>query len=287
MDVKKTGELIAQKRRDLGFTQNELAQKLGVTNKAVSKWETGEGFPDISIIPNVASELKISVEELLAGEKNSQLAPRSDEEFNKKENFKHKVNTGKILLSIIAIIFSSKAFLGNITSIFSYLISNGNVFSEGNWIYALIIILNFLINAWFWGAASGISIFALFTAIGKKSELIKLCNITMFLSCIISILGGIFLFITEAGTSPLSQRFLMLLISLIIFTKLKNGEDVIFKIFNILIILIFVFTFIVYVKMMVTGTIGERLAGYSYLTSNLEMFIFWLAIIKVIEKNGK
>ncbi len=287
MDVKKTGELIAQQRRDLGFTQNELAQKLGVTNKAVSKWETGEGFPDISIIPNVASELKISVEELLAGEKNSQLAPRSDEEFNKKEDFGYKVNTGEILLSIIAIIFSSKAFLGNITSIFSYLISNGNVFSEGNWIYALVIILNFLLNAWFWGAASGVSIFALFAAIGKKSELIKLCNMTMFLSCIISVLGGTFLFITGAGTSPLSQRFLMLLISAIIFTKLKNGEDVIYKIFNILIILIFVFTFVWYVKMMITGTIGERLAGYSYLTSNLEMFIFWLAIIKVIEKNRR
>jgi len=287
LNVKKTGELISQLRKELGFTQNELAQKLGVTNKAVSKWETGEGFPDISIIPNLADELGISVEELLAGEKNSQLAGRIDKNITMAEAAEFKADTGKILLSIVAVIFSSKAFLGNATSIFSYLIANGDVFSEGNFWYALAIIFNFAINACFWLAAAGVSIAALFTALGKKSDLIRLCIITMFLSCIISVLSGIFLYFTQAATSSLLQRFLMLSITAVIFAKLQNGEDVIYKFFNILTILIFVVGFIICIKMMLYGTMGERLAGYSYMVSHLEMFAFWLAIGKAVERDKR
>jgi len=49
------------------MTQQELADRLGVTNKAISKWETGEGYPEITIIPTLADELGITVDELLAG----------------------------------------------------------------------------------------------------------------------------------------------------------------------------------------------------------------------------
>lgn len=284
MDVKKTGELISQLRKDLGFTQNELAQKLGVTNKAVSKWETGEGFPDISIIPNLAKELGISVEELLSGEKNSQLAHQIDTSIKTEKVAEFKVDTGKILLSIIAIIFSSKAFLGNITSIFTYLVANGDVLSEGNFWYALVIIFSFGINACYWLAAAGVGIAALFTAIGKKSDLIRLCIITMFLSCIISVLSGIFLYFTQAATFSLLQEFLMLSITAVIFAKFQNGKDVIYKFFNILTILIFVFGFILCIKMLFDGTMGGRLAGYNYIISNLEILAFWLAIGKVVER---
>lgn len=69
MDAKKTGELIAALRREKGMNQKDLADKLGVTNKAISRWETGRGYPDIELLPALADALGISVQELLSGER--------------------------------------------------------------------------------------------------------------------------------------------------------------------------------------------------------------------------
>lgn len=68
MDAKKIGTLIAASRRARGLTQQQLAEELGVTNRAVSKWETGQGLPDIALLPALAAALGITVDELLAGE---------------------------------------------------------------------------------------------------------------------------------------------------------------------------------------------------------------------------
>lgn len=67
MDNKKIGTFIAIKRKQKGMTQKQLAEKLGVTNKAISKWETGEGYPDITTIPILAEVLNITTDELLSG----------------------------------------------------------------------------------------------------------------------------------------------------------------------------------------------------------------------------
>lgn len=65
MDKYKFGEFIYTQRKKLGFTQDELGRKLKVTNKAVSKWETGETLPDIQLLPELASVLNVTVDELL------------------------------------------------------------------------------------------------------------------------------------------------------------------------------------------------------------------------------
>lgn len=57
MDAKKFGTFIAQVRKENGMTQAELAEKLNITDKAVSKWERGLGFPDINIIEPLAGAL--------------------------------------------------------------------------------------------------------------------------------------------------------------------------------------------------------------------------------------
>lgn len=67
MDAGKTGKLIANKRKVLNMTQNELAEKLHITDKAVSKWERGLSFPDISILIPLAEILNISLYDLLKG----------------------------------------------------------------------------------------------------------------------------------------------------------------------------------------------------------------------------
>ena len=68
MDQVKIGRFIAQKRKELGLTQRELAEKLGIGDKAVSKWECGRGMPDNSIMVPLCNLLGINVNELLSGE---------------------------------------------------------------------------------------------------------------------------------------------------------------------------------------------------------------------------
>ena len=68
MDKYVTGAVIRKLREDKKMTQEELAGKLFVSSKAVSKWETGQGFPDVSLIEPLAKALGISVIELLSGE---------------------------------------------------------------------------------------------------------------------------------------------------------------------------------------------------------------------------
>lgn len=68
MDRYVTGAVIRKLREKKNMTQEELAEKIFVSSKAVSKWETGQGFPDISLIEPLAQALGISVIELLSGE---------------------------------------------------------------------------------------------------------------------------------------------------------------------------------------------------------------------------
>ena len=68
MDRYVTGAVIRRLREKLGMTQEELAERIHVSGKAVSKWETGRGYPDISLLVPLAEALGISVLELLAGE---------------------------------------------------------------------------------------------------------------------------------------------------------------------------------------------------------------------------
>ncbi len=68
MDLSKTGKLIAELRKEKGLTQKCVAEKLGVSAKAVSKWETGHGFPDVSIIAELSRLFGIDISKLLDGE---------------------------------------------------------------------------------------------------------------------------------------------------------------------------------------------------------------------------
>ena len=63
-----TGAMIRRLREEKRMTQAELAEKLNVSDKAVSKWETGKGYPDITLVEPIAAALGVSVPELLSGE---------------------------------------------------------------------------------------------------------------------------------------------------------------------------------------------------------------------------
>ena len=69
VDLSKTGLFIAELRKQKNITQKELAERIGVTDKAVSRWETGKGFPDVSLLTTLAGELGVSVSEIVMGER--------------------------------------------------------------------------------------------------------------------------------------------------------------------------------------------------------------------------
>ena len=69
MDKNTTGRFIAELRKQKGFTQKELAEKLMVTDKAISRWETGKGLPDTSLLKPLGDVLGVSITELLSGKR--------------------------------------------------------------------------------------------------------------------------------------------------------------------------------------------------------------------------
>lgn len=69
MDQIKIGRFVAELRKQKGWTQAQLGEKLGVTNKTVSRWENGNYMPELAVIPELAAALEVSVNELIAGER--------------------------------------------------------------------------------------------------------------------------------------------------------------------------------------------------------------------------
>ena len=78
MDPKKTGAYLASLRRGSGLTQQEAAQQLDVSNKTVSKWESGGGFPDITVLPALAELYGVTADDILAGETGPRPAAPAD-----------------------------------------------------------------------------------------------------------------------------------------------------------------------------------------------------------------
>ena len=110
MDFNKIGLFIAQERKAKNLTQVELAQKLCVSAKTVSKWENGRGLPDTSLLINLCTILDISINELLSGERlnDDNYKEKSENNitsvFNASER-KIKMHS-KIMNWIIAIVFA-------------------------------------------------------------------------------------------------------------------------------------------------------------------------------------
>lgn len=118
MDQVKIGKFIAKCRKQRNMTQAQLAEKLNITDRAISKWETGKGMPDSSIMIDLCNELNINVNELLSGEmiKMENYDKKAEENFIKLQ--KEKENSDRSLLfteivigSIITVSFLLMIFL--------------------------------------------------------------------------------------------------------------------------------------------------------------------------------
>jgi transcriptional regulator with XRE-family HTH domain/DNA-directed RNA polymerase subunit RPC12/RpoP len=104
MDQSKIGKFISQRRKAQGLTQVQLAEKLGITDRAVSKWETGKSMPDVSVMIELCEILKITVNDLLCGEVVSMEKINETTEKNLLEMIKQKEEADKRLLSIEIVI---------------------------------------------------------------------------------------------------------------------------------------------------------------------------------------
>ncbi len=100
MDQMKIGRFIAERRKAAGFTQMQLAEMLGITDRAVSKWENGKAMPDTSIMLGLCDALKITVNDLLSGEVVSMENYNKELENNLLEMIKQKEQADKRLLKI-------------------------------------------------------------------------------------------------------------------------------------------------------------------------------------------
>lgn len=104
MDQIEIGKFIAKCRKDKNITQEQLAKKLNITDKAISKWENGRCMPDISLLKNLCSILEVSINELLSGEKLQNSKKKSEElilsSLVENTNQKKKMSQGTMLLGI-------------------------------------------------------------------------------------------------------------------------------------------------------------------------------------------
>lgn len=138
MDQIEIGKFIAEERKRKGYTQKQLSERLEISDKTISKWERGNGFPEVSLLLPLCNELEITVNELLSGER------VSEEDYRKKaeENMVNLVREAqeskkKIILSAMVCGFT-------IIAAVPLFIMSG-LFVMESWMRALLIIIGIIV----------------------------------------------------------------------------------------------------------------------------------------------
>lgn len=137
MDQIKTGKFIAAMRKEKELTQRQLADMLSISDKTVSKWETGKGLPEVSLMIPLCDILGITVNELLTGEKldDSDYKIYAEENIMKLINEKQE-NKKKIILAVVVCLITL------ISSITLFLVSEN---FQQEWVRTLLMIIGFLV----------------------------------------------------------------------------------------------------------------------------------------------
>lgn len=139
MEKKTMGSFMAALRKANGLTQQQVADKLNVSNKTVSKWECNEGYPEISMLPVIAELYSVSVDELLRGEKMTKVFDEEKTDGKSAERVKFLIKKAIVKFtnnSIVSIVLSGAALI--MAYIIYDIIYNYNVLWFG---YAIILIL--------------------------------------------------------------------------------------------------------------------------------------------------
>ena len=128
MDQIKIGKFIAECRKKNNLTQMKLAEKLNITDRAISKWENGKAMPDSSIMLDLCNELNISVNDLLSGEiigkdvYNEKIEQNLYDMIKQKERSDKRLLTMEIVMGVlISIVFFALIFIASYAEIKSWL----------------------------------------------------------------------------------------------------------------------------------------------------------------------
>ena len=116
MNQEKIGKFILELRREKNMTQQELADKIGVTDRAISKWENGRGMPDLSLMIPLCKELNITINELISGEKieKKDYQSKLEENIVKTIDYTNRriINKGKIFKIVVGTIITIILIIG-------------------------------------------------------------------------------------------------------------------------------------------------------------------------------
>lgn len=138
MDQIKIGRFIADRRKAQKMTQAQLAEKLGITDRAVSKWETGKSLPDASIMLELCALLKITVNDLLCGEVVSMNDYNEKLEQNLLSMVKQKEEADKRLLSL-------EIVTGILSTVFLFsMVLTAALLQMPDWIRIVMIVIGFV-----------------------------------------------------------------------------------------------------------------------------------------------
>ena len=141
MNLLKIGQFIAEQRKKNGLTQMQLAEMLNITDRAVSKWETGKSLPDSSIMLELCQILNISVNDLLSGEVVTMDNYNKELENNLLEMINQKEQADKRLLAL-------EIFIGVVVSVVLFiLILMASFVHMADWLRVILIIIGFIIFA--------------------------------------------------------------------------------------------------------------------------------------------
>ena len=138
MDLKIIGNFIKSQRKEKGLTQVELATKLSVSEKTISKWECGYGFPDTTLVLPLCKELDITANELLSGKKLSSEEYQTEAEKNLLTLKKQQEQDHKFLLTLENVL----GYLSSIT--FIILVFVASFANLSTWVRILLIVIGFI-----------------------------------------------------------------------------------------------------------------------------------------------
>ena len=141
MDKKKTGNLIKEARIKKNYTQSELGDLLGVSNKAVSRWENGDSFPDVGILENLASVLELRIQDIITGDVGTTDESVVTEvvrvaKLQQKEKKRRAIRDSVFVVAMLCCIISGYLALGNNSIFFAY---------DSILVYVIFMLLSFIL----------------------------------------------------------------------------------------------------------------------------------------------
>ncbi|MGN0568967.1 MAG: helix-turn-helix domain-containing protein [Candidatus Fimenecus sp.] len=220
------GQFISAKRKSLGMTQQELAEKLQITNKAVSKWETGDGMPDIQLLKPLSKILGVTVDDILNGEEKEAVKSKPTLPI-----FCWNLPASVVIVCILACAFAVNYAIICLNSIFQHAIIAGfNESFEGTF-QRILISLGFFA---YWIIISAIFMCRTLKIFDYEVKCEKPLTIIAFIS------GFVMLFAQQIDLSPINYGMFMFSFALLLGTfhgyrlphKLFFGFTVLFTCVN-------------------------------------------------------